>query len=198
MQTSKEIEDLVRALSKLPALGPRSAKRIALHLLKKSNSVLPELINVLNAAAVSVKVCEVCGNLDTSSPCLLCQDAKRDRSLMCIVKDVADAWALERSGIFKGLYHILGGNLSALNGVGPSELNVEALLKRVREGQFSEVIIALDANLDGLTTSHYIAELLEPFNLKISRIAYGVPVGGELDYLDDGTISQAIKSRQEF
>ncbi len=192
-----EIDRLIQLLAKLPGLGPRSGRRIALHLLKRREALLVPLVAALSNAAERVRPCAQCGNLDTSDPCALCADARRDAALICVVEDVADLWALERSGAFRGRYHVLGGALSALDGVGPEDLNIPRLIERAREAQVREVIIATSATVDGQTTAHYIADRLEGAGVAVSRLAQGVPVGGELEYLDDGTLAAALKARRE-
>jgi len=191
-----EIDKLIQLLSKLPGLGPRSGRRAALALMKKRDLMLLPLIDALERVADTVKACSVCGNLDDIDPCTICRDARRDPASVCVVADVADLWALERAQAFKGRYHVLGGVLSALDGVGPEQLNLGPLLRRVESGETKEVILALGATVDGQTTAHYLADRLQPFGITISRLAHGVPVGGELDYLDDGTLIQALKARQ--
>ncbi|HEY1963147.1 MAG TPA: recombination mediator RecR [Rhizomicrobium sp.] len=190
-----EIERLIQLLAKLPGLGPRSARRAALVLLKKRETLLEPLGAAMRAAAAAIRNCEICGNLDTASPCALCRDPRRDPSVLCIVEDVADLWALERAGVFKGKYHVLGGALSALDGVTPEKLNVAPLLDRVRRG-VDEVILAMNATVEGQTTAHYLLDALAPSNVKVTRLAHGVPVGGELDYLDEGTLSAAFRARR--
>lgn len=196
--SNSEIDQLIQLLSKLPGLGPRSARRATLYLISRRESLLAPLSKAMALAAEKVKVCGTCGNLDTVDPCVICLDPKRDQSILCVVEDISDLWALERSNAFRGKYHILGGTLSALDGIGPDELNIEELISRVREPQITEVILALNATVDGQTTSHYISDRLEASGVKISRLAHGVPVGGELDYLDDGTLSAALKSRRSI
>ena len=188
-----EIERLIQLLSKLPGLGPRSARRAALALLKKRDTLLEPLAASLREAADAILTCEVCGNLDTSSPCAICSDGRRDPHLLCVVEDVADLWALERAGIFRGRYHVLGGALSALDGITPERLNVGQLLERVKHN-VDEVILAMNATVEGQTTAHYLVDLLG--DMKVTRLAHGVPVGGELDYLDEGTLSAAFKARR--
>jgi len=187
-----EIERLIQLLAKLPGLGPRSARRAALALLKKRDTLLEPLADSLREAADAILTCEVCGNLDTQSPCAICSDNRRDPHILCVVEDVADLWALERAGVFRGRYHVLGGALSALDGVTPERLNVAKLLERVKHG-VDEVILAMNATVEGQTTAHYLMDLLG--DMKVTRLAHGVPVGGELDYLDEGTLSAAIRSR---
>jgi recombination protein RecR len=193
-----EIERLIQLLAKLPGLGPRSARRAALVLLKKRETLLEPLAAAMAGAAAAIKTCGVCGNLDTEDPCGLCRDTRRDSSVLCVVEDVADLWALERASVFKGRYHVLGGALSALDGVTPEKLSLPQLLERVKGGSVSEVILAMNATVEGQSTAHYLMDALEPLNLKISRLAHGVPVGGELDYLDEGTLSAAFKARRPF
>lgn len=191
-----EIERLITILGRLPGLGPRSARRAVLHLLKKRDALMGPLADALAAVAASVKTCSRCGSLDTINPCAVCSDPKRDRSLVCVVEDVGDLWALERGGIFSGTYHVLGGVLSALDGVGPEELAIESLAARVGSGEVREVVIALNATVDGQTTAHYLAERLKASGVEVTRLAQGVPIGGELDYLDEGTLSAAFKARR--
>lgn len=192
------IEHLVRLLAKLPGLGPRSARRVALYLIRKKEVLLEPLAKALLAAAEEVQPCSVCGNLDAINPCGICADMRRDSSLLCVVEGVADLWALERSGSFRGRYHVLGGVLSALGGVGPEDLRVDDLLRRVHESQIKEVILALNATVDGQTTAHYLADRLALAKVTVSRLAHGVPVGGELDYLDDGTLAAALSARRQM
>jgi recombination protein RecR len=191
-----EIERLIALLGKLPGLGPRSARRAALALLKRREQLLTPLSQALAEAAAKVKACQVCGALDTCDPCSVCSDAGRDAALICVVEEVGALWALERGGAFRGRYHVLGGLLSALDGVGPRALRVDELLARAAEGQAREIILALPATVDGQTTAHYIAERLQPLGLNVTMLARGVPVGGELDWLDDGTIAQALRARR--
>jgi recombination protein RecR len=193
---SPEIERMVELLAKLPGLGPRSARRAALHLLKKRDQIMRPLGLALADAASKVKTCTVCGNLDTSDPCGVCQDPVRDTTTLCVVAEVGDLWALERSGAFSGRYHVLGGVLSALDGVRPEDLRIGGLMSRVRDGEVKEVVLALAATVEGQTTSHYLADLLSETNVTITRLAHGVPIGGELDHLDDGTLLAALKARR--
>jgi recombination protein RecR len=190
-----EIERLIQLLAKLPGLGPRSARRATLELLKKREALLEPLSQALREAAAAIKTCEVCGNLDTASPCSLCRDPRRDFHVLCVVEDVADLWALERAGVFRGRYHVLGGALSALDGITPDRLNVASLTGRAQEG-VDEVILAMNATVEGQTTAHYLMDALVPLGVKVTRLAHGVPVGGELDYLDEGTLSAAFKARR--
>jgi recombination protein RecR len=191
-----EIEALIRHLSKLPGLGPRSARRIALALLKKRESMLDPLVRTMQAAAEAVRICQTCGNYDSQDPCSICTDTRRDGSLVCVVEGVSDLWALERTAAFKGKYHVTGGLLSPIDGIGPDDLKIDRLLGRVNSGVVKEVVLALSATVDGQTTAHYIADRLKETGITISGLAHGVPVGGELDYLDDGTISAALKARR--
>ncbi|EKE08932.1 MAG: Recombination protein RecR [uncultured bacterium] len=194
---SDELKTLIHLFSKLPGLGPRSGKRIALHLLQHRTTTLPALAESLQLAGVKVKDCSRCGNLDSQDPCGLCQDSRRDQSLICVVESVADLWALERSASFKGQYHVLGGVLSALDGVGPKDIRLASLLQRCQKEKVQEVILALNATVEGQTTSHYITERLkEVVVLQVTSLARGVPLGGELDYLDEGTLSAALLSRR--
>jgi recombination protein RecR len=194
--TPTDLDRLIQLLAKLPGLGPRSARRAALHLLKKRESLMQPLAAALTAAADKVRGCSICGNLDTVDPCTLGRDPRRDGALLCVVEEVGDLWALERAAIFKGRYHVLGGVLSALDGVGPDELAIEPLVARAAAGEVKEVILALGATVDGQTTAHYIADRLAALPLSVTRLAHGVPVGGELDYLDDGTLAAALKARR--
>jgi recombination protein RecR len=191
-----EIEQLVKLLAKLPGLGPRSARRAALQLLKKKDQLLRPLAEALANAAENVVSCHVCGNLDTTDPCAVCADTRRDHGLVCVVEEVADLWAIERPAGFKGVYHVVGGTLSALDGRGPQDLNVAGLVERCAGGAVREVVLALNATVEGQTTSHYIADRLKESPVQITRLAHGVPVGGELDYLDDGTLVAALKARR--
>jgi len=191
-----EIERLIQLLSRLPGLGPRSARRVALHLLKKRETLMQPLGAALGDAARAIKPCSSCGNLDTVDPCSICADPRRDQGMICVVEDVGDLWAMERGKIFSGRYHVLGGTLSALDGIGPDELNISALVQRVKAGGVREVIVATNATVDGQTTAHYLAERLSDVDVPITRLAHGVPVGGELDWLDDGTLATALKARR--
>lgn len=205
--TGPEIETLIQLLAKLPGLGPRSARRAALHLIKKKDSLLRPLANAAADAAEKVSECSECGNVDTANPCTICTDVRRDISTIVVVEDVADLWALERAKAVNCLYHVLGGTLSPLDGIGPEDLTIDTLINRVSQPlvQYStddpkrrEVILAVNATIEGQTTAHYITDRLEGLDVKITRLAHGVPVGGELDYLDEGTLSAAIKSRSDF
>jgi recombination protein RecR len=191
-----EIERLIQLLGRLPGLGPRSARRVALHLLKKREALMLPLSAALAEAAHAIRPCSVCGNLDTVDPCTICSDPRRDSGLICVVEDVSDLWAMERARIFAGRYHVLGGTLSALDGIGPDELNIASLLRRVKEGDVREVIVATNATVDGQTTAHYLADRLSDSRVPLTRLAHGVPVGGELDWLDDGTLATALKARR--
>lgn len=191
-----DIEGLIHLLARLPGLGPRSARRAVLHLIKRREALLLPLATALNRAAETIRGCSLCGNLDTSDPCAICDNPKRDPALICVVEEVADLWAMERCGAFKGRYHVLGGTLSALDGRGPEQLRIDALAGRAREVGITEVILALSATVDGQTTSHYISERLAGSGVAVTQLAHGVPVGGELDYLDDGTLTAALKARR--
>jgi recombination protein RecR len=194
---SAELKTLIHLLSKLPGLGPRSGKRIALHLLQNRSTLLPTLTESLQIVGVNIKDCTTCGNFDVHDPCALCQDQRRDSSTICVVESVADLWALERTASYKGHYHVLGGVLSALDGVGPEDLRLTSLLKRCQRGHIKEIILALNATVEGQITNHYLTERLKEVGIaSISSLARGVPVGGELDYLDDGTLSAALMSRR--
>ncbi len=193
-----EIDQLIQSLARLPGLGPRSARRAALFMLKRRETVLEPLKAALALAAARISTCGVCGNLDTLDPCRICADPARDGSVLCVVEDVADLWALERSGAFRGRYHVLGGTLSALDGVGPDDLSIPKLLARVRESGVREVILATNATVEGQTTAHYVADRLAGESVAVSALALGVPVGGELDFLDDGTLTAALKARRGF
>jgi recombination protein RecR len=191
-----DIERLIQLLAKLPGLGPRSARRAALYLIKRRDSVLAPLAQALAAAADSIRTCARCGNLDTQDPCAICTDPRRDPTLICVVEEVADLWALERTGAYGGCYHVLGGTLSALDGRGPDDLDISGLVARAGDPLIHEVILATSATVEGQTTAHYIADRLAGCAVTVSGLAHGVPVGGELDYLDDGTISAALKARR--
>ncbi len=193
-----DIERLIQLLAKLPGLGPRSARRAALYLIRRRDQLMEPLAQALAEAAANIRTCTTCGNIDTANPCGICTDPRRDASQICIVEEVADLWALERTAAFRGRYHVLGGVLSALDGVGPDELNIAGLVRRASEQQVKEMIIATGATVDGQTTAHYLAERLKGLDVIVSRLAHGVPVGGELDYLDDGTITAALKDRRPF
>lgn len=191
-----EVDRLMQMMSRLPGLGPRSARRAVLHLLKRRETALEPLLAALTDVRDRVRACGVCGNLDTRDPCAVCSDARRDPSVICVVADVDDLWALERTRAFPGRYHVLGGVLSALDGIGPEDLLVSGLVQRASDPQVTEVILALAATVDGQTTAHYVADRLRDCAVKVSGLAQGVPIGGELDYLDDGTLSQALRARR--
>ena len=193
---SVEIETLSAALARLPGLGPRSARRAVLHLLKRRETALDPLLRALEAVNARLSTCETCGNVDTSNPCGICADPRRDTKMLCVVEDVPDLWALERSRLFPGKFHVLGGRLSALEGVRPEDLNISSLLSRIAEGGIDEIILAMNATLEGQTTAHYLAERMESLPVRITQLAHGLPVGGELDYLDDGTLAQALRARR--
>jgi recombination protein RecR len=191
-----EIDKLIGLLARLPGMGPRSARRAALKLLQQPETRMLPLAAALAEAARAVKPCGLCGNLDSRDPCSICADPQRDRSLICVVEGVGDLWALERAAVYRGLYHVLGGTLSALSGVGPEDLNIPALLTRLAEGGVDEVILALSATVDGATTAHWLTDRLKPFGVIVSRVAQGVPIGGALDVLDDGTLAAALRARR--
>ena len=190
------IDTLISLLAKLPGLGPRSARRVALYLLQRRDMMLVPLAEAMLATARDVKPCSECGNLDASDPCAICRDPGRNRQSLCVVEQVAHLWAIQRSGVHRGLYHVLGGALSALDGVGPDDLAIAHLVNRVSGSDIKEVILALNVTLEGQATAHYLAERLRPFGIALSRLAQGVPIGGELDYLDDGTINAAFMARK--
>ncbi|MEY4091687.1 MAG: recombination protein RecR [Pseudomonadota bacterium] len=190
-----EIERLIQLLGKVPGLGPRSARRAALHLIKKREQLLSPLADAMQVAREKIITCESCGNIDTLSPCTLCRDTRRDDTILVVVEDVADLWALERASATNGRYHVLGGVLSALDGIGPKDLALDHLVARAANGTIREVILALNATVDGQTTAHYITDLLSPHGVTVTKLAHGVPVGGELDYLDEGTLSAAMRQR---
>ncbi len=189
------LEKLIKKVAKLPGLGPRSSRRIVLHLLKDKETLLLPIIEDMSKVANNIKKCVECGNLDENVICQICKNSSRNQTLLCVVETVADLWALERSNVYNGKYHILGGVLSAIDGINPDQLNIDSLEKRLESNVFTEVIIAISATLDGQTTAHYLAERLGKLDIKITRLAHGLPVGGELDFLDDGTIAQALKAR---
>jgi recombination protein RecR len=196
MSAGPEIERLIQLLSKLPGLGPRSARRASLSLLQKREQLMMPLADALAEAAEKISACSICGNLDVTDPCAVCSDHRRDGSVICVVETVGDLWALERAGAFKGRYHVLGGVLSALDGVGPEDLNVAGLIERAGREDVKEIILALNATVDGQTTAHFLADKLAEASVDITSLARGVPVGGELDYLDDGTLTAAFRSRR--
>ena len=195
---AKEIERLIGIFSTLPTMGPRSARRAVLSLLNQPQMRIEPMIQTLQEVLDKVQECPVCGNRDTNVPCSVCSDSRRDKKQLCVVQDIADLWALERAGIFHGVYHVLGGVLSAINGVGPEELRLSQLTERVQSGEVEEIILALPATVDGQTTAHYVAQRIEKYPVKLTTLARGVPVGGELDYLDDGTLQMALKSRRSL
>lgn len=190
-----EIERLIQLLARVPGLGPRSARRAALHLIKKKEALLIPLGDAMQEAAQKVRVCSCCGNVDTSEPCTICTDERRDPSTLIVVEDVSDLWALERAGTMNVRYHVLGGRLSPLDGIGPDDLNIKGLVERVATGEVREVILAVNATVEGQTTAHYITDQLTDFDVRVTRLAHGVPVGGELDYLDEGTLAAALRAR---
>ena len=193
---SQEIEALTQALSRLPGLGPRSARRAVLWLIKRRETSLVALLEALDAVREGLVECATCGNVDTINPCGICADPRRDARQLCVVEDVADLWALDRAKLFTGKYHVLGGRLSALEGIRPEDLTIGALVERVSQGGIDEVVLAMNATLEGQTTAHYIAERLENYPVRITQLAHGLPVGGELDYLDEGTLAQALRARR--
>ena len=193
-----EIERLIQLLARLPGLGPRSARRAALFLIKKREMLMTPLAEALQTALEKIEICRVCGNIDSQNPCAVCTDPRRDASVIVVVEDVADLWALERANATNGRYHVLGATLSPLDGVGPQDLTIDALVKRAHEVEVFEIVLALNATVDGQTTAHYITDLLQDANVKVTRLAHGVPVGGELDYLDEGTLSAAMRQRTLF
>jgi len=193
---SPEIEALTQALARLPGLGPRSARRAVLHLLKKRESAMAPLLRALEAVNERLAECHICGNVDTRDPCGICTDPRRDARMLCVVEEVADLWALDRSRLFPGRYHVLGGRLSALEGVRPEDLTIDALVRRIAQGGIDEVVLAMNATLEGQTTAHYVADRLEGFPVRLTQLAHGLPVGGELDYLDEGTLAQALRARR--
>ncbi len=193
---SQEIEALANALARLPGLGPRSARRAVLHLMKKRENALQPLLAALKSVADKLSTCSTCGNVDTADPCSICRDPRRDERSLCVVEEVSDLWALDRSRLFPGRYHVLGGRLSALDGVRPEDLTIDRLVSRVAAGGIDEVVLAMNATLEGQTTAHYLAERLERFPVRLTQLAHGLPVGGELDYLDEGTLAQALRARR--
>lgn len=193
--TGPEIEKLIQLLAKVPGLGPRSARRAALHLIKKREQLMGPLSLALGEAYDKVKVCSRCGNVDTTDPCTVCTDDRRDQAVIIVVEDVSDLWALERAAAMNAAYHVLGGTLSPLDGVGPDDLNIKSLIDRVSEGGIREIILAVNATVEGQATAHFITDRLSDLPVKITRLAHGVPVGGELDYLDEGTLTAALRAR---
>ncbi|WP_422645235.1 recombination mediator RecR [Zavarzinia sp.] len=190
------LDRLIQLLSRLPGLGPRSARRVALHLLGRRETLMAPLAAAMAETLERVRPCSICGNLDTADPCAICRDGSRDPAILCVVEDVGDLWAVERSGAFRGRYHVLGGHLSAIAGVGPDDLHMGQLLARLDGGEVREIVLALNATVDGQTTAHYVAGLIAPRGIAMTRLAHGVPVGGELDYLDDGTLAAALRARR--
>ena len=192
------LEKLIKKISKLPGLGPRSSRRVVLHLLKDKKRLFLPLIQDMGDVVSKVKSCVECGNLDETDICNICNDTLRNKNILCVVETVADLWAMERSNVYNGKYHILGGVLSAIDGINPDQLNINSLVNKIKNKTFTEVIIAISATLDGQTTAHYLADRLDNLDVKVTRLAHGMPVGGELDFLDDGTIAQALKARNEL
>lgn len=192
-----QIDDLIALLSRLPGVGPRSARRMALHLLQRRADLMDPLAATLGRVSRDVQICEECGNLDVASTCRICRDLGRDGSLVCVVEQVADVWALERARTYKGLYHVLGGRLSALDGIGPDLLNTASLRTRLTNGQVQEVILALSATVEGQSTAHFIQDMLAPMGIRITKLAQGLPVGGAVEYLDEGTLASALRGRKE-
>lgn len=193
-----DIDDLIKLFSKLPGLGPRSARRAVLHLIRQKETLMAPLAAGMTRAMMSIRTCSDCGNLDTVDPCAICSDQRRDPSVICVVEELADLWAIERCHLFKGRYHVLGGTLSALDDRGPAQLNIEPLMARAAHDEVREIILATNATIEGQTTAHYLTTRLESCNVNISRLAQGIPMGGELDYLDDGTLGAALKARLPF
>lgn len=193
---SPEIDQLTQALARLPGLGPRSARRAVLHLLKRREGALEPLLRALERVSERLATCSICGNVDTTDPCAICSDSRRDARLLCVVEEVSDLWALDRSRLFPGLFHVLGGRLSALEGVRPEDLGIDTLVSRIAAGGIDEVVLAMNATLEGQTTAHYLVERLESYPVRITQLAHGLPVGGELDYLDEGTLAQALRARR--
>ena len=193
-----DIDELIRLFSKLPGLGPRSARRVVLHLIRQKNTLMEPLAAVMARSLTSIRTCSVCSNLDTHDPCTICSDTRRDPAVICIVEELADLWAIERCNLYRGQYHVLGGTLSAIDDRGPAQLNIESLIARASADVVKEIILATNATLEGQTTAHYLTTRLEHCNVSISRLAQGIPMGGELDYLDDGTLGAALKARLPF
>jgi recombination protein RecR len=194
--SSPEIDALTQALARLPGLGPRSARRAVLHLMKRREAAMRPLLRALEKVSENLSTCSNCGNVDTRDPCGICADPRRDARLLCVVEEVSDLWALDRSRLFPGAFHVLGGRLSALEGVRPEDLSIDRLVARVAAGGIDEVVLAMNATLEGQTTAHYLAERLERFPVRLTQLAHGLPVGGELDYLDEGTLAQALRARR--
>lgn len=193
-----DIDELIRLFSRLPGLGPRSARRVVLHLLRQKDTLMAPLASVLERSLTSIRTCSACGNLDTHDPCAICSDTRRDLSVICVVEELADLWAIERCNLYKGQYHVLGGTLSAIDDRGPAQLNIEPLITRAARDSVKEIILATNSTLEGQTTAHYLTTRLEECHVSISRLAQGIPMGGELDYLDDGTLGAALKARLPF
>lgn len=193
---SQEIENLVQALAKLPGLGPRSARRAVLHLLKRPETTMKPIMTAMERVSASLVTCSICGNVDTRDPCQICVNPRRDDKSLCVVEEISDLWALDKSRLFPGKFHVLGGRLSALDGVRPEDITIDKLIQRVEKGGIDEVVLAMNATLEGQATAHYIAERLENYPLRLSQLSHGIPVGGELDYLDEGTLAQALRSRR--
>lgn len=198
MQPPSDIDALIKQFSKLPGIGPRSARRMVLQMIRQPERYLTPLIEVMQRTAESVKNCHICGNVDTVDPCRICTDERRDVSLLCVVEELADLWAMERSGMYRGRYHVLGGTLSAIEGRGPEQLAIPKLVERARNDEVKEVILATNITVEGQTTAHYVTEQLKGCEVSISRLAQGIPIGGELDYLDDGTLGAAFRARLPF
>jgi len=196
IMASPEIDALTQVLARLPGLGPRSARRAVLHLLKKREAAMEPLLRALEAVNAKLTSCHICGNIDTSDPCGICSDPRRDARMLCVVEEIPDLWALDRSRLFPGRYHVLGGRLSALDGVRPEDLSIDRLVGRVSKGGIDEVVLAMNATLEGQTTAHYLADRLEHMPVRLTQLAHGLPVGGELDYLDEGTLAQALRARR--
>lgn len=192
-----EINNFIKLLSKLPGLGPRSGRRAALAIIKQKERLLLPLKDAFNDISEKIVLCEICNNIDLTSPCTICSNQNKDMNIICVVEEISDLWAIERAAVFKGYYHILGGVLNALDGVGPDQLNIDKLGQRIKQNEVQEIILALSATIDGQTTLHFLIDYLEDFNVKVTKLAHGIPIGGELDYLDDGTLTQAILSRTE-
>ncbi|MBV0900048.1 MAG: recombination mediator RecR [Wolbachia endosymbiont of Fragariocoptes setiger] len=192
------IRNLVNTLSKLPNLGPSSSRRLVIHLLQNKEKIMLPIASMLKNLAYQIKECSICGNLDSQSPCYICINSRRDSKLLCVVEDLGDLWAFEKGNIYSGIYHVLGGKLSAINGIGPKELNLDRLYNRTKDSKIKEVIIAISPTIEGQITTQYIIELLKNLNVKISRLACGIPIGGEIDYLDKGTLKVALTSRQDI
>lgn len=196
--THTDIDELIRLFAKLPGLGPRSARRVVLQLIRSKDTLMAPLAEVMTRSLTSIRTCSQCGNLDTTDPCAICADTRRDAAVICVVEELADLWAIERCNLYKGQYHVLGGTLSALDDRGPAQLNIESLITRAQGEGVHEIILATNATIEGQTTAHYLTTRLEDANVKISRLAQGIPMGGELDYLDDGTLGAALKARLPF